>query len=40
MGVLELLVLTKWIIEPIIDKEGVFSCELNLNRVFEESAEF
>ena len=30
----------EWIIEPIVDKEGVFSCELNLNRVFEERQNF
>ena len=30
----------EWIIEPIVEKEGVFSCELNLNRVFEERQNF
>ena len=30
----------EWMIDPIIGKEGVFSCELNLNRVFEERQNF
>ena len=30
----------EWIVKPIIDKEGVFSCELDINRVFEERQNF